>query len=281
MKKIILLILGLIVFGCTKQELSKPPFGERSRYPHLVKTMNGGLLVSWFEPWDSTTFGLYWAEYSENNWTKKNMIYASEDFFVNWADFPSIFELNDTTLVAHWPEMNSKGTYEYDIKIVYSFDRGQTWCDPIVPHRDGKHAEHGFVSFFKNVNQELSMVWLDGRQMAGGHGHDHGGNMNLYTTSFDNDFNQGDDIPIDPMVCECCPTSAVQIGNATIVAYRDRLESEVRDINIIRKVNGEWEEPYLVFEDGWEIYGCPVNGPKIGRNKWKGRNCMVYRSGRR
>ena len=263
MNKIILLILGLIVFGCTKQELSKPPFGERSRYPHLVKTMNGGLLVSWFEPLDSTTFGLYWSEYSENNWTEKNMIYASEDFFVNWADFPSIFELNDTTLVAHWPEMSSTGTYEYDVKVVYSGDRGSTWCDPIVPHRDGKHAEHGFVSFYKNADRNLGMVWLDGRQMDGGHGHHSAGNMNLYTTSFDGEFGQDDDIPIDAMVCECCPTSAVQVGKATIVAYRDRLESEIRNINIIRKLDDEWEEPYPVFEDGWEIPGCPVNGPKL------------------
>jgi len=269
MKKIILLILGLIVFGCTKQEFSKPPFGEGSRYPHLVKTMNGGLLVSWFEPLDSTTFGLYWSEYSENNWTEKNMIYASEDFFVNWADFPSIFELNDTTLVAHWPEMSSTGTYEYDVKVVYSGDRGSTWCDPIVPHRDGKHAEHGFVSFYKNADRNLGMVWLDGRQMDGGHGHHSAGNMNLYTTSFDGEFGQDDDIPIDAMVCECCPTSAVQVGKATIVAYRDRLESEIRNINIIRKVNDEWEEPYPVFEDGWEIHGCPVNGPKLAEKNGK------------
>jgi len=263
MKVHLLTVLGIILMGCSKHNFSETPFGAGSRYPYLLKTDSGGLLVSWLEPIDSTVFGLFWSEYFENKWTEKNLIYSSKNFFVNWADFSSIFELNDSILVAHWPEMSSKGTYEYDIKIVYSGDRGQTWCDPIVPHRDGKHAEHGFVSFFKNVNQELSMIWLDGREMAGGHGHDHGGNMNLYTTSFDNDFNQSDDIPIDPMVCECCPTSAVQIGNVTIVAYRDRLESEVRDINIIRKINGEWEEPYPVFEDGWEIHGCPVNGPKL------------------
>jgi len=269
MKVHLLTILGIILMGCSKHNFSETPFGAGSRYPYLLKTDSGGLLVSWLEPIDSTVFGLFWSEYSEKKWTEKNLIYSSENFFVNWADFSSIFELNDSILVAHWPEMNSKGTYEYDIKIVYSGDRGQTWCDPIVPHRDGKHAEHGFVSFFKNVNQELSMVWLDGREMAGGHGHDHGGNMNLYTTSFDNDFNQSDDIPIDPMVCECCPTSAVQIGNVTIVAYRDRLESEVRDINIIRKVNGEWEEPYPVFEDGWIIPGCPVNGPQLAEKNGK------------
>ncbi|MEC9050332.1 MAG: hypothetical protein VYD66_06005, partial [Candidatus Neomarinimicrobiota bacterium] len=71
------------------------------------------------------------------------------------------------------------------------------------------------------------------------------------------------------MVCECCPTSAVQVGKATIVAYRDRLESEIRNINIIRKVNDEWEEPYPVFEDGWEIHGCPVNGPKLAEKNGK------------
>lgn len=105
--------------------------------------------------------------------------------------------------------------------------------------------------------------------MVGGHGHGHGGDMNLYATHFNSDFEQSDDTPIDFMVCECCPTSAVQSGDVTIVAYRDRLESEVRNINIIRKVNGEWNEPFPVYEDGWEIPGCPVNGPKLAINDGK------------
>jgi len=264
MKNSISYLFCLIIIGCSIPESDKLPFGEGGRYPHLTKIYSGGLLVSWLEPIDSTTFGLYWSEFDQGVWSKPGLIYSSKDFFINWADFPSIFELNDSTLVTHWPEMSSTGTYDYDIKLAFSMDRGLSWSDPIIPHRDGKNAEHGFVSFYKDDKENLGLVWLDGRQMAGGHGgQGTPGNMNLYTTSFDQDLIQNNDISIDAMVCECCPTSTVQIRDVTLVAYRDRSESELRDINILRKVNSIWQDPYAIHDDGWVISGCPVNGPKL------------------
>ena len=264
MKNSISYLFCLIIIGCTVPESDKLPFGEGSRYPHLTKNYSGGLLVSWFEPVDSTTFGLFWSEYDKGVWSKPGLIYSSGDFFINWADFPSIFHFRDSVFVAHWPEMSSTGTYDYDVKLAFSMDRGLSWSEPIIPHRDGKNAEHGFVSFYKDDKENLGLVWLDGRKMAGGHGgQGTHGNMNLYTTSFDQDLIQNNDISIDAMVCECCPTSAVQIRDVTLVAYRDRSESELRDINILRKVNSIWQDPYAIHDDGWVISGCPVNGPKL------------------
>ena len=264
MKINITLLFLIIIMGCSSPEIVEPSFGDGSRYPHLAKTESGGLLASWLEPVDSTTFGLFWSEFEHGIWSKPGLIYSSKDFFINWADFPSIFELNDSTLVTHWPEMSSTGTYDYDVKLSFSMDRGLSWSDPIIPHRDGKNAEHGFVSFYKDDKENLGLVWLDGRQMAGGHGgQGTPGNMNLYTTSFDQDLIQNNDISIDAMVCECCPTSAVQIRDVILVAYRDRSESELRDINILRKVNSIWQDPYPIHDDGWVISGCPVNGPKL------------------
>jgi hypothetical protein len=48
-----------------------------------------------------------------------------------------------------------------------------------------------------------------------------------------------------------------------IVAYRDRTDREVRDISVVRFADGRWSEPRTVHADGWEINGCPVNGPSI------------------
>jgi hypothetical protein len=47
------------------------------------------------------------------------------------------------------------------------------------------------------------------------------------------------------------------------VVYRDRSEKEVRDISIVRLKNGQWSKPEPLSQDGWEINGCPVNGPAI------------------
>ena len=40
-------------------------------------------------------------------------------------------------------------------------------------------------------------------------------------------------------------------------------EEEVRDIYVTRNINDGWESPVSVHDDGWVIYGCPVNGPKV------------------
>jgi len=68
---------------------------------------------------------------------------------------------------------------------------------------------------------------------------------------------------IDPRVCDCCPTSAVLTSEGPIAVYRDRSEKEVRDISIVRFVKGKWIDPRPVSGDGWEIQGCPVNGPAV------------------
>ena len=37
------------------------------------------------------------------------------------------------------------------------------------------------------------------------------------------------------------------------MVYRDRSEKEVRDIYSIRNINGVWEDPNLLHNDGWTI----------------------------
>ena len=71
---------------------------------------------------------------------------------------------------------------------------------------------------------------------------------------------------LDEAACDCCQTSIAMTNNGPIVVYRDRSEKEVRDIYTIRNINGVWEEPNPLHNDGWIINGCPVNGPKVAVN---------------
>ena len=48
-----------------------------------------------------------------------------------------------------------------------------------------------------------------------------------------------------------------------VAVYRNRTESEIRDIYITRRVDGQWTQGQPISNDGWEIPGCPVNGPEI------------------
>jgi hypothetical protein len=48
-----------------------------------------------------------------------------------------------------------------------------------------------------------------------------------------------------------------------IAVYRDHLPGDIRDISIVRRVSGVWTEPVSVARDGWQIAGCPTNGPAV------------------
>jgi hypothetical protein len=48
-----------------------------------------------------------------------------------------------------------------------------------------------------------------------------------------------------------------------LVVYRNRTTDEIRDIRLARFVDDAWEADISVGDDGWEIAGCPVNGPAI------------------
>lgn len=179
--------------------------GIGSRYPNLHPTEKG-LLMTWFEPSEGG-FTLQWSELNGATWSTPGAIVESNDFFVNWADFPSIYQLGDNTLVVHWLQKSGSGTFDYDVKVVWSTDRGRTWSKPVMPHRDGGPGEHGFVSFFPRSEGDLGLVWLDGRNMTP-EGDDYG-EMSLYATSIEGDGSLGPEEVLDARVCECCPTAAV------------------------------------------------------------------------
>ena len=253
----------LFFIGCGSSNYDQPITSISSRYPRLAPTKSNGILMSWFTQSDSTNWSLNWSEFSKGKWSKNKIITSGENYFVNWADFPSIFHFGGDTIAAHWLEKTGKRSYDYDVRVVTSSDRGINWSEAQTPHRDGVKGEHGFVSFYRDLSDQLGLVWLDGRDM-GGEDHSTGyGAMNLYQTTFSPSGEFNWETGLDDRVCECCPTSSVTTKNSLLIAYRNRSEEEVRDINIIRYANGSWYEPYAVNEDNWKIAGCPVNGPML------------------
>jgi len=259
----LLLPTFMLLSACAEIEFPQPQVQEGSRYSNLASTTEDGLLMSWFEPLDSVNMSIKFSEFSGGVWTKPSIVKKSRNFFVNWADSPSIFQHKGDTIVLYWPEKSAAGTYDYNVNVAVSVDRGSTWNDAVIPHRDNGKGEHGFLSFYNDLDQKLSMVWLDGRNMSDGHDGDGYGEMNLYLTSFDQKLELEQEMQMDIRVCECCPTAAVTTDNAVLIAYRDRSHDEIRNINILRYSAGEWEEPYAVHNDNWKIAGCPVNGPAL------------------
>ena len=187
-------------------------------------------------------------------------------WFVNWADFPSVTALADGSLFAHWLAKSGPSPYAYDVHVSRSPDAGKSWTSSVIPHRDGTQSEHGFVSMLPWGPREVGLVWLDGRHSAAA-GHDGHGRpdaaMSLMHTTLDRDGRLGPETALDARVCDCCQTDAVTAVGATVVVYRDRSEKEVRDVSVVRFADGRWSAPAVLAHDGWQINGCPVNGPAI------------------
>jgi hypothetical protein len=163
------------------------------------------------------------------------------------------------------------GTYAYDIAIALSEDSGTTWSGSFTPHRDGTATEHGFVSLFA-LDGRPAALWLDGRntQPDGGHDHDGASNgaMTLRSASFavadgGSDPTLADQAVADERVCDCCQTDVAMAGATPVAVYRNRSSDETRDIYVTRWAGERWTKGQAVADDGWNIAGCPVNGPAI------------------
>lgn len=246
------------------------PAGSASAQPQLT-TSSRGVLLSWIER-QGETATLKFAERTATGWTAPRTIARGDDWFVNWADVPSAMRLADGTVVAHWLQKSGPDTYAYDVRLSYSRDDGRTWARSFTPHHDGTQTEHGFASLFQMPGAGLGLVWLDGRAMAGGSHDAPTGAMSVRFGAFDGAWKQTAEMPVDLRVCECCPTTAVVTADGPLVAYRDRGDTEVRDIYVSRLENGRWTTPSAVHADGWTIPACPVNGPMLSAS---GRDVVV------
>jgi hypothetical protein len=247
----------------TDVQLHASPAAAGSGQPHLSSSARG-LILSWIER-DGQKASLRFAERAASGWSAPRTVASGTDWFVNWADVPSVIRLANGTLVGHWLQKSGPDTYAYDVRLSYSRDDGATWSPSFLPHSDGTKTEHGFASLFQMPGVGLGLVWLDGREMKpqAGHAGHGGGAMSVRFATFDDNWKQTTEVPVDLRVCECCPTTAAVTSDGPIVAYRNRADGEVRDVYVSRLERGKWSEPKAVHEDGWTINACPVNGPML------------------
>jgi hypothetical protein len=248
------------------------PAGERSSLPNLITAPDGRVLLSWVEPGERGLTRLRFASLGAEGWSEARTVAEGQDWFVNWADLPSLAVLSDGTLAASWLARVGSETYAYGVQVSLSRDGGKTWSAPIVPHSDRSANEHGFVSMAAVDAGRFVIVWLDGRARsataaapaahgeAEGHG---GGGIGLFGAALDRDGKVVAERTIDPRTCECCPTSIERVGDSLLVAYRDHADDGTRDCAIVSVTAEGNSEPRPIHADGWKADGCPVNGPAL------------------
>ncbi len=240
---------------------SSRPAGE----PLLTRAPDGTVYASWVERLSAPDekprrHRLVFSVFDAVNdvWSDPHVISSGAEWFVNWADVPSLTVGQDGHMIAHWLEANGHGRYAYGVRVSLSGDAGARWTDPIWLHDDDSATEHGFAAFAP-VEGGFEGIWLDGRKFA-----DDNKEMTLRSRTVFWDGTRSAEHVLDERTCDCCPNTilATETG-ALVAAYRNRSMDEVRDIHTVRHEHGEWSEPRLLSGDSWQINACPVNGPAL------------------
>ncbi|TLP81440.1 hypothetical protein [Maribacter sp. ACAM166] len=239
------------------QELVSPA-GVSSSLPHLISNKDVSLL-SWVETEGDTLTTFLYSELVDGSWQKPETVMQGTDWFVNWADYPMIAE-NNGNLWSHVLKKSTMGTYSYDVKMNVKPKGATEWRTDLPLHTDETPTEHGFVSVLP-YNDSFFVNWLDGRNTEKNEVGERGAmTIRAAVISATGEVVQEDEL--DVSTCDCCQTTSAITDNGPVVLYRDRSEDEIRDINIVRHVNGKWTAPKTIHADNWQIKGCPVNGPK-------------------
>jgi hypothetical protein len=124
--------LLVLLAGCSRQaagpdgdfkwqELNSPA-KPGSKVPNLFAAKDGRIYLSWVDKTPADAAGenphaLFYSIYHGDEWSSPQIVAAGNNWFVNWADFPSLTVLADGMIAAHWLAKSGEGTYAYDVNI--------------------------------------------------------------------------------------------------------------------------------------------------------------------
>ncbi len=228
-----------------------PPAGSGAMAPNLAPGADGEALLTWVEP-DGAGQRVRMSHLRGMKWSKPATVTTGARVLASWADVPAAVRAADGSMIASW---GLRGRGEASHLLLGRVPAGGVWKSLGRAHDDESETEHGFASFAADGDGAIA-VWLDGRASARGE-------PTSLRAARVGAGGVAEHALLDESVCDCCPTAAAVTGRGPVVVYRDRDKKEMRDISIVRRVDGRWTQPAAVHADGWKIEGCPVNGPAV------------------
>ena len=234
------------------------PAKENSSLSRLFTSAQGDVYLSWVESEEGKA-QLFYSQLADASWTKEKIIGSGDDWMLHWADFPSVL-IDEQRVMAHYSQKSQAGKYSFDVKTVFSHDKGNNFSKAYTLNLEGVKGENGMVSLLPLEGGRSFATWLDSRTTV--KEGDTGG-MSLRGATFNSTGEIIKQWELDNRTCDCCSTDTAMTKQGPVVVYRDRSDTDIRDISIVRQVNGEWTAPVTIHNDGWQIKGCPMNGPAI------------------
>lgn len=253
-----------------KKENSKPTLLSDPQYTassaFLTSDENNIPMISWIEIDSSDNKNFYFAKWDKDaqNFTSRKPIPIEQNASIHAEGMPKFAVKDDRTIVAIYETSIPSETSRFglsDIKFVSSTDEGNTWTKPQSIQSDGLQiGSRSFSGILRLDDGEVGVSWLGTNpdKKIGGRP------VKFAKTNSKNSFEK--EILIDSTACECCRTALSSNGQGEVsLVYRDLLPGSVRDISISRSTNNgkDFAEPVTFSRDGWEIDGCPHNGPAV------------------
>ena len=240
------------------------PSAPGSRAYALTASSDGDAYLLWVESADDR-HALRISRLDGDQWTPATTVAAGgDDWFVNFVDHPALAAGPDGRLMASYPFRPPAARGEkwgLATRLLFSSDRGQNWERLFDMGRDNTADYTGFIGFWAGRESFRAAYLAPHLKGEAQRGAPHV--KTLRFAEFSLDGKRLTDELIDADVCTCCPLATADTVNGPIVVYRDHEQGGIRDISIVRRVDGKWTQPSPVHQDGWEIPGCPANGAAI------------------
>lgn len=239
------------------QEIVTPALAG-SRQQHLAATSDGRLLLSWVEGGEPEA-RLRFAVLAAERWSEPHTLTTVQGSF---AAAPVVLELSDGALAAAWMTHTDRTQNKYAaaIHLSRSTDGGRSWTALVTPYPKEALIYDAQMSLAALDQGRIALVWTDQRRAKTDHLYQH------MAVVIDQDGKPGFEMVVDGDVCSCCETGMAAQGEDWLLAYRDRLEGEIRDTALARWSTGKITTRRLSNEN-WVIAGCPSNGPSVSWRK--------------
>jgi len=194
-------------------------------------------------------------------------------------------EGNVPAIVVVWTAKGAAGTV---LLTARSNDGGRTFGrSALVPGTDAP-GNRGWESITVDGAGGVAVIWLDHRQLEGRSGdaastHHHTGAAGAGTAAAPRDgvamaqlsklyfgrLTEGSARQITGGVCYCCKTAVVAQGARIYSAWRHVYDGNMRDIAFTASRDGgrTFSAPVRISRDGWQLEGCPDDGPSMAIEK--------------
>jgi len=229
------------------------------RFPTLTTDPQGNAYVTWY------TRGALQGEtklqqkfWDGNAWSNTITIAQGSGWMVNWADFAQFSIDADGGAMVTWLA-GAVGHHGYGVMYQKRREAGAAWTAPKPLHVDRDAVEHGFVSLLPYTAGDFFATWIQSTA--------DGPPTDLRYCLYEPSGKAQEEHVLDPLICDCCSTAAVKFANGEVlVAYRNRSETEVRNIQLVRgnpRDAKSWKPSDFAEPQDWTTQSCPVNGPSL------------------